>query len=83
MGKLERLDGWANQVSSFFARRNAQSYFGGARLAMAAGSACGAGDGDKKKSEPKPAACGSACGAGDDGKKKSEPKPSACGAGGR
>lgn len=71
---------------------NIERLSGWAHLAASAGTACGAGGGDKKP-EPKPSACGaggdkkpepkpSACGAGG-GDKKPEPKPSACGAGGR
>jgi hypothetical protein len=76
MGTLTVLNDWAGKASGFFARRGAQSYFAGAQLAMATGSACGAGGGEKGK--PKPSACGSACGAGGE-KKKPEPTPSACG----
>jgi len=79
MGKLGFLNDWLGKAKGYSAKRNAQNYFSGSQVALAtAGSACGAGGGEKKP-DPKPAACGSACGAGDDGKKKPAPKPAACG----
>jgi hypothetical protein len=83
MSKLNLLGSWNGGLEKFFTGNSAQSFMKTGLTAMAAGgscgSSCGAGDGDKKKEEPKPGACGASCGAGDDGKKKEQPKPSACG----
>lgn len=79
MSKLQVLNGWA-KISTYFARRSAQSFFTENQMAFAAtgcGSSCGSDD-----QKPKPSSCGasedepkpSSCGASGD-----EPKPSACG----
>jgi ACGX-repeat protein len=79
MSRLNLLGAWNGGLGKFFAGNSAQSFMRTGLTAMAAagscGSSCGAGDGGKKKEEPKP---GTSCGAGDD---KPNPKPSACGAG--
>jgi ACGX-repeat protein len=83
MTKIDMLAGWSGN-NDFFGKRSAQSYFKAPNLTNVVsggcGSACGTGDGDRKKEEPKPSACGSACGAGDaDSQPAEEQKPSACG----
>lgn len=76
MNGLNLLNSW-NNVSNYFARRSAQSYFSTNQMAFAAtgcGSSCGSDDkgtvppaacGAADDAQPKPSACGSSCGAGD------------------